>query len=924
MNTARTLDGLSILTIHEALGGTQGKTVAGEVYGTCWGAHQNGTAHDNLRLNEERGTYACHCLGETGGGGKLDLVVFSGKASDPSSASKYLVEIGVLAPPTPSNGVALNGARTPRRTTASFEYQNEDGTPFARVDRVEPGKKGDGKDFYPKLWVGNGYAQSGGLQGQKCPLYGLPALRAGIEAESLIFFCEGEGNVATLTGTFRKFDVKAVATTIQGGTPAKMTDEHFEQLRGAQGVVVLLDADSKGREAGKLRARQIASKTGANVRTLDLYPDRTDGSDIVDWLREGNTVEALLDLVAQAPTIDVSTAPASPSEQQVSASDDGKPAIYAGEGDLTVIAALAVDALLAQNRDAHLVRYAGAICRLEHDENGVLTPVRMTTLHMRDELADAAHWYRLKKAKPEGLEEAKTVPVPAFPPNPVCDNILVRTVKPFPVLAAIVDVPIIAPDGTLQSNQGYNPKTRTYFDPAPGMADLTIPTNPTEDEIAQACELLLGELMGDFPFASDSDKANAVGAILTPFMQYADIFPVPAATFEAPVQASGKTLLAKLTLGIGSGKRLRETGMTKEEETQKTITTALLSNWGTLLIDNIEGKYGSPILHMALSSTTYSARLLGGNEPISVPWRLILVFTANNALFSADLVRRSYRIRLDPGMERPQDREVFRHKNLEKWCQQNRPRLAAAALTLIMAWVAAGKPDGTAVKGTFQEWATIIGGILNLVGIPGFLENDRQFSETADRDGDEMRLFVASWYAAHKESEVPTKELMDLEAAGDLSLGDGSEPARRKKLGMLLSRYRDRVFNVGEGGNDLSICLKFAGTTGGRARWKTVKAESLQETKQLRLGGQVDRGGQFPLPHNAKKSTFSKSSIFTYYQDGEVAETSTPVHLSTYPNALGSTANPEEAVAKEREAHETEQETHGVDPDLDSNDEISI
>jgi hypothetical protein len=529
--------------------------------------------------------------------------------------------------------------------------------------------------------------------------------------------------------------------------------------------------------------------------------------------------------------------------QQNAATDDGLPEINAGEGDLCLVTAQSLDALKATNSDTHLVRYAGGLCRLKKNDYKILTPERVTRTHVRDELSRAANWYRVRTKKLPDSEESETVHVPSHPPLAVCENILVQAALPFPVLEAIVDIPIFSPDGSLHKVPGYDAKTKTYFDPAPGMAEINIPTHPTEDEINRARDVLLEDFMGDFPFASPSDKANAVGAILTPFIQQMDIFPIPAALYEAPVPGSGKSKLAELSLAIGAGSRLKASSQPpREEEAKKVITSAVLANFGVLLIDNIEGRFSSPTLAFALTTPHYTDRLLGGNEMLTMPWRLIVVLTANNAVLDQDLVRRSYRIRIDPQMERPQDRTGFRQGNLHGWCRENRPSLAQAALTLIMAWVAADRPPGKVTMGSFDRWAKTIGGILDYVGIPGFLANARQFSETANRDSDDLRAFVRAWYAEFGEKEVTTKDVLHL--ADDLPLGDGTDPAKRKRLGTLLAKYRDRVFDLGEDGHELSLCLKVAGITAGSRRWKTVR------------GGQGDRGGHLALPREATFSEF--------------------------------------------------------------------
>jgi putative DNA primase/helicase len=295
---ARALAQVSILDIHAALGGKVSPHSTSKCWtdGTCWGPHTHGTDRYNLRLNDSDGVWSCHCGGK---GGKLALIILAGEARDPKSAARWLVERGLLAERERPNGVK-------RRTTAMFEYHNEDGSRFARVDRVEPGYKGSDKDFYPRLWEGTGYALRSSLKGKKLPLYRLPEVRRAIDAGERLFLTEGEGKGDKLREALEAAKITAAVTTVPGGCSAPLTDEHLQQLRGLKSAVILTDSDEKGRAAAQLRAERIAQR-GVEVRVLDLYPEATTKEhpawawDVADFLKDGGKVEDLLALIERAP-----------------------------------------------------------------------------------------------------------------------------------------------------------------------------------------------------------------------------------------------------------------------------------------------------------------------------------------------------------------------------------------------------------------------------------------------------------------------------------------------------------------------------------------------------------------------------------------------------------------------------------------------
>jgi hypothetical protein len=262
---ARNLDALSILDIYTALGGHLSPRSAGkhEAEGTCWGPHSHGSDHYNLRLNNEKGTWACHCQGERGGGGKLDLIALAGHSpnGDPKAAVEWLIAQGLLHEPERTNG---------NRPTvvATFRYEHEDHVLIAKVERVEPGRNSKPKEFFPYLWEGTKYAKTSSLKDRKLPLYRLPELRRAIDAEERIFLVEGEGKADKLRDALRAAGIAGAITTLFGGAPAKLTEEHLYQLRGLKSLDIIADSDAPGRKAARTRAEQIA-QLGVTVKLLD-------------------------------------------------------------------------------------------------------------------------------------------------------------------------------------------------------------------------------------------------------------------------------------------------------------------------------------------------------------------------------------------------------------------------------------------------------------------------------------------------------------------------------------------------------------------------------------------------------------------------------------------------------------------------------
>lgn len=190
---------------------------------------------------------------------------------------------------------------------ASHVYCDASGKPLARIDRIEPGFDGAGKSFLPYLWnsAKGRYDEKSCLSGTKLPLYRLDEVRAAIAAKQTIFFVEGEGKCDRLRATLRKSGSREAVTTIAGGANAPFRPDQIAALAGAKCVYVLADSDVPGCGAATERAQAIASvNPRCDVRIIDLYPTRNDGSDVADWLGEGHTLADLDALVEAAPRVE--------------------------------------------------------------------------------------------------------------------------------------------------------------------------------------------------------------------------------------------------------------------------------------------------------------------------------------------------------------------------------------------------------------------------------------------------------------------------------------------------------------------------------------------------------------------------------------------------------------------------------------------
>ena len=255
-----------------------------------------------------------------------------------------------------------------------------------------------------------------------------------------------------------------------------------------------------------------------------------------------------------------------------------------------------------------------------------------------------------------------------------------------------------------------------------------------------------------------------------------------------------------------------------DEEWRKRITAKLRQIPTIVLIDNLRSKLDSSALAAALTAPFWEDRILGVSETIRLPIRCVWIATGNNPEFSNEMARRQVRIRLDARVDQPWRREGFRHPDLMVWVRANRARLVAACLTLCRAWIDAGRPHGRRSIGSYESWAQVMGGILEVAGIEGFLENLDDMMAASDSEGAMWRSFVAAWWDRFGTAAVGTSDLYDLAIACEppLPLGSGNERSQRTRLGKSLGRMRDRIFDA----DGRKLRVRMIGVSHQAKRWQ--------------------------------------------------------------------------------------------------------
>ncbi len=351
------------------------------------------------------------------------------------------------------------------------------------------------------------------------------------------------------------------------------------------------------------------------------------------------------------------------------------------------------------------------------------------------------------------------------PPDIIARSILSHAEWPkIPALSGVVTSPIFSRDGTLCAEPGYNPSAQViYHEQIP----LNLPSIiPNQRAVDRAVEMLYN-LLTDFPFADDASFAHAVAFLLLPFVREMIDGPTPLHLFDAPKAGTGKSLLMSILANVFiPGGIMVQTAPKDEEEWRKRLTTMFRSGSSHLLLDNIR-ELTSENLQAALTSPAclWQDRLLGQNETLSLPIRCAWAATCNNLQGTIEQLRRCVQIRLDSKMDKPETRSKFRHPDPHLWLSKNRPAVVESVLTLVVAWVAEGRPSYSGKNppmGSFEGWTRVMGGILESAGIDGFLDNREEFTAQADSESGSINAFIAEWSLLHGTSLKSARELLSL------------------------------------------------------------------------------------------------------------------------------------------------------------------
>jgi hypothetical protein len=320
----------------------------------------------------------------------------------------------------------------------------------------------------------------------------------------------------------------------------------------------------------------------------------------------------------------------------------------------------------------------------------------------------------------------------AWPDSPTTGAVLSRA-EQFPRLERVTRTPFLRPDGSVCSSPGYDAVTGTYL--ASGSLDgLMVDESPDQDLVKRSAEFLMTGWLGDFPFETEADRANCLALILTPFIR--GLVPLmPLAVLNGLHMGVGKNLLADAMWVMATGEVANPLPLPRDEdEMRKQITSVFLGGGDAFVFDEAH-QLESAQLARALTSRTYTDRILGVSRQGKFPNNAVWMALGNQVQVNGDMSRRVFHVKLKPSGVNSYDNErQYQHPDLVGWTHENRADLVRACLTVLRGWVCAGSPrfDRGWSMGSFETWDRVMAGVTAYAGFPDFLAHERARRSESD------------------------------------------------------------------------------------------------------------------------------------------------------------------------------------------------
>lgn len=356
----------------------------------------------------------------------------------------------------------------------------------------------------------------------------------------------------------------------------------------------------------------------------------------------------------------------------------------------------------------------------------------------------------------------------------------------FDKVDIVVDTPVYDNNFNLAS-PGYNKNSKIY-----SLSNRIKSAKNTEH---------LDKLQKDICFADDGSATNRIGFLL------ASLFPLlftgkkPIEIWEGNQQSIGKSWAVQTDCIIRNGDSSPTITYTPDDgELEKNFAATILGGSNDIVIDNAKTSkrhpvISSPVLERSITDRILSYRILGQSKKVERLNTVSYILTANDLKLSNDLITRSIMVKLH--YEGDPAKRKFGIQNPLEYARKHRKQILAELIGMVGRWIAEGQPLAM-IEYRFPEFAQIIGGILEVNGYRGFLENVKQSSQEMSSEYADLEALFSknpalqgkpSVFASHAKEESLFVE----------ELNSTSKSVLGRKMKNILSRYVGRDFQLEDG-----------------------------------------------------------------------------------------------------------------------------
>ena len=279
----------------------------------------------------------------------------------------------------------------------------------------------------------------------------------------------------------------------------------------------------------------------------------------------------------------------------------------------------------------------------------------------------------------------------------------------------------------------------------------------------------------------------------------------PVFFYIANRERAGKDYLAGITGIVYEGYALEESPICNSEkngggnsdELRKKLLSAFIHGRKRMHFSNNKGFIDNAVFEAITTAEKHSDRILGRSEILTFDNELDFSLSGNIGVgYTPDFANRCKFIRLFLDIENANMRE-FKNPLLHNWVRENRGKIISALYALVRNWRDKGSPKGKLPFASFNQWASICGGVMEAAGYDSPCVPDEGIVSVAgDTETVEMKKLFEECYAKYRDMDIRKIEIVNcLNEAELFPWFDFTKKEDQMKFGLILARYEKRILS---------------------------------------------------------------------------------------------------------------------------------